>query len=51
MVAEITEFKGNPIISLKKDEEDKYGLTFGIRKAKLVIEHIDDIKDFVASND
>lgn len=51
MVSEITEFKGNPIISLKRDEEDKYGLTFGIRKAKLVIEHIEDIKKFIAENE
>jgi len=51
MVVEITEFKGSPVISLKRNEEDKYGLTFGIRKAKLVIEHIDDIKKFISENE
>lgn len=51
MVAETTEFKGNPVISLKRDEEDKYGLTFGIKKAMLIIDHIEDIKNFVAENE
>lgn len=51
MVVEITEFKGSPIISLKRDEDDKYGLTFGVRKAKLVVEHIEDIKTFVEENE
>lgn len=47
MVSEILEYKGSPIISLKKDAEDKYGMSFGIRKARLIVEHIDDIREFV----
>lgn len=44
---EIGEFKGNPTISLKKNADDKYPFSFGIEKAKLIIEHIEEIKQFV----
>lgn len=47
MVAEISEFKGTPVISLKEKPEDPYGFTFGKRKAKLIIDHLEDIKRFV----
>ena len=50
MVSEILEYKGSPIISLKKDAEDKYGMSFGVRKARLILEHIDDIREFVEQN-
>ncbi len=42
-----TEFKGNPMIVLATGPEDKYPFQFGLRKAKLVVEHIEDIKKFV----
>ena len=41
------EYNGNPIVVLKKEEEDKYPFKFGLRKAQLVLEHIDEINDFV----
>lgn len=47
----IGEFKGNAVITLKRSEDDKYGFTFGLTKAKLLLEHIDDIKKFVEDND
>ena len=46
-----SEFKGKPVIHIKRDEEDKYGISMGVTKAKLVIENIEAIKDFVAKND
>ncbi len=42
-----SEFKGNPMIVIKLDEEDKYPFQFGVKKAKLVLENIDSIKKFV----
>lgn len=42
-------------ITLSKDEQvtqpgrDKYGFSFGIGKAKLIIQHIEEIKRFVES--
>lgn len=43
---EIKEFKGRPIISLKRDEEDKYPFSFGKSKAKLILENIKAIEEF-----
>ena len=42
-----TEFKGNPMIVLSQGEADRYPFQFGLKKAKLVIEHIDAIRAFV----
>lgn len=46
-----SEFKGNPMIVIKNDEEDKYPFQFGVKKAKLVLENIDAIKAFVEKFD
>lgn len=48
---EESEFKGNAMIVLKNDEEDKFPFQFGVKKAKLVLEHIEAIKTFVAKHD
>lgn len=50
-IAEESEFKGNPVLILKNDPEDRYPFTFGVKKAKLMLEHIEDIKQFVSKND
>jgi len=47
---EVSEFKGNKVIVLKRDENDKYPFSFGVSKAKLVLEHIEHIKKFVEEN-
>lgn len=44
------EFKGKPILILKRDEEEKYPFSFGLSKARLIIENIDEIKKFVEEN-
>ncbi len=41
----ISDYKGNPVITLNPD--DRYPFTFGVNKAKLILEHLEDIKDFV----
>ena len=41
-------FKGNRILKLQRDEDDKYPFSFGYAKAKLILEHIDAIKAFVS---
>lgn len=46
-MVERTEYKGKPILVLKRDEEDKYPFSFGLSKAKLIVEHFEDIKKFV----
>jgi len=44
------EFKGKPVLILKRDEEDKYPFSFGLGKAKLIVENIDEIKKFLEEN-
>ena len=49
-MVEKSEFKGKPILVLKRNEEDKYPFYFGLNKAKLIVDHIEDIKKFVKEN-
>ncbi len=44
------EYKGNAVITLKRSEEDNYGFTFGLAKAKLIIDHYDEIQKFYEEN-
>ncbi len=46
-----SEFKGNPMIVIKNDEEDQYPFQFGVKKAKLVLENIEEVKKFVEKYD
>lgn len=48
---EISEYKGNRILILKKNEEDKFGFRFGLSKAKLIMENLDTIQDFIDSSE
>jgi len=50
-IVEESEFKGNPMIVIKNDEEDKYPFQFGVKKAKLVLENIEEVKKFVEKYD
>lgn len=45
---EESEYKGNALLVLRNTEEDRYPFSFGYKKAKLIIEHFEDIKKFVA---
>lgn len=47
---ERTEYKGKPVIILRRDENDKYPFSFGLTKAKLILENIEEIKRFVEEN-
>ena len=44
------EFRGKPVIILRRNEEDKYPFTFGIIKARLILDNIEEIKKFVEEN-
>ncbi|MDD5423045.1 MAG: hypothetical protein PHT32_06475 [Candidatus Omnitrophica bacterium] len=48
---EISTFKNKPIIKLKRDGEDKFPFTFGVNKAKLILDNYVAIEKFVAKND
>jgi hypothetical protein len=47
---EKSEYKGKPILIIRRNEEDKYPFSFGLTKARLIIENIEEIKKFVEEN-
>jgi hypothetical protein len=51
MTAERSEFKGKPMIVLKRSEDEKFPFSFGMSKAKMILDHIEDIKKFVTENE
>ncbi len=50
-IIERSEFKGKPMLVIKKSEDDKYPFSFGMAKAKLILENLEEIKKFVAENE
>jgi len=46
MAIEFGEFKGNKVMTIRRDENDRYPFTFGKTKAKLIVENFDAIKAF-----
>lgn len=44
------EYKGKPLIIIKRDEDDKYPFSFGLGKARLILDNIEEIKKFVEEN-
>lgn len=50
-IVEESEFKGNPMLVIKLSEEDKYPFQFGVKKAKLIVENIEEIKKFAEKYD
>lgn len=50
MIVSTGEFKGKPTISFRRKEDDKFPVTFGVRKAKVILEHIDEIQAFYEAN-
>ena len=49
-IVERREYKGKPILVIKRDENDKYPFSFGISKAKLILDNLEEIKKFVEEN-
>lgn len=46
MPIEFGEFKGNKVMTIRRDENDRYPFTFGKGKAKMIVENFDAIKKF-----
>lgn len=42
--------KSFPTIELRKGDSEKYGFAFGLSKARLILEHFDEIRQFVEDN-
>jgi hypothetical protein len=50
MVKEST-YLNKPLLTLLRAEDDRFGFSFGLAKAKLILENIDAITQFVEKND
>lgn len=50
-MVERSEFKGKPVLIIRRDENDKYPFSFGMTKARLILENIEEIKKFVMDNE
>lgn len=50
-IVEEGEYKGNKMLVLKNTDDDRWPFQFGLKKAKLILEHIEDIKKFVEKYD
>jgi hypothetical protein len=50
-IVEESEFKGNPMIVLKRTPDDKFPFQFGLGKAKLMLEAVEEIKAWVAKQE
>lgn len=47
---ERTEYKGKPVLVIRRNPDDKYPFSFGVGKARLILENLDEIKKFVDEN-
>lgn len=45
---QLGEYKGHKLLILSKGPDDKFPFQMGLTKAKLVLEHLDDVRKFVA---
>jgi hypothetical protein len=46
-----SEFKGNAMIVLKRSEDDRFPFQFGLSKAKLMLESVEEIRAWVAKQE
>ena len=50
-VVEESEFKGNPMIVLRRSPDDRYPFQFGLSKAKLIVDAFEEIKAWVTKQE
>lgn len=48
MSAKVSMYNNNPLLIL---QNDKFPLALGVSKAKLVLEHLEELRNFVTLND
>jgi len=51
MSAERSEYKGHPMLVLKRSEDEKFPFSFGVGKAKMILDNLDEIRAFVKDCD
>lgn len=51
MLVEESEYKGKPTLVIKRSEDERFPFSFGLAKAKMMLECLEEIKKFVAKYD
>ena len=51
MSAEVSVYQGKPTLLLKANPSAKWFFSFGLAKAKLIVDNIDEIKAFVTAHE
>lgn len=46
-----SDYNGKPLLGLYRDAQDNFGFKFGVKKAKMIVEHLGAIKAFVEKHD
>ena len=46
-IAKEDEYNGKPLLGLYRNEDDPFGFKFGLKKAEMILKHIDEIRAFV----
>jgi hypothetical protein len=46
-----SKFKGRPVLSMRKHPHDKYPFSFGLGKARQIVENYEAIEEFVRKHD
>jgi len=41
------EYRGNAMLIIRATPQDKFPFQFGLKKARLILEHVEDIKKFI----
>ena len=44
------DYQGNAMLIIRQTPQDKFPFQFGVRKARLILEHVEDIKRFIAKH-
>ena len=42
------DYQGKAMLIIRQTSQDKFPFQFGVRKARLILEHVEDIKKFIA---
>ena len=50
-VVEESEYQGNPMLVLRRTPDDRYPFQFGLSKAKLMLEAIEQVRAWVAKQE
>jgi hypothetical protein len=45
------DYRGNAMMIIRQSPQDKFPFQFGVKKARLIVEHLEEIKRFLVKHD